>query len=133
MESLQLMSNFSRNGDLNLTHYPTHPPIANREKLELLESLMSQEKLADLLQTFAAWVANQLPVCRMAYHFMTRRVKLLDGMKRGHKQSFTLQDSQKQYLGQLDYELQDALDQQQRRVRQNPLRAGWHYGAGVCD
>ena len=25
------------------------------------------------------------------------------------------------------------LDQQQRRVRQNPLRAGWHYGAGVCD
>ncbi|MFQ9948674.1 MAG: hypothetical protein ACLRXB_01305 [Escherichia coli] len=23
------------------------------------------------------------------------------------------------------------LDQQQRRVRQNPLRAGWHYGAGV--
>ncbi len=119
MESLQLMSNFSRNGDLNLTHYPTHPPIANREKLELLESLMSQEKLADLLQTFAAWVANKLPVCRMAYHFMTRRVKLLDGMKRGHKQSFTLQDAQMQYLGQMDYELQENLDpQQQRKLQQ---------------
>ena len=119
MESLQLMSNFSRNGELNLTHYPTHPPIANREKLELLESLMSQEKLADLLQTFAAWVANKLPVCRMAYHFMTRRVKLLDSMKRGHKQSFTLQDAQMQYLGQMDYELQENLDpQQQRKLQQ---------------
>jgi len=119
MESLQLMSNFSRNGELSLTHYPTHPPIANREKLELLESLMSQEKLADLLQTFAAWVANKLPVCRMAYHFMTRRVKLLDGMKRGHKQSFTLQDAQMQYLGQMDYELQENLDpQQQRKLQQ---------------
>ena len=119
MESLQLMSNFSRNGELNLSHYPTHPPIANREKLELLESLMSQEKLADLLQTFAAWVANKLPVCRMAYHFMTRRVKLLDSMKRGHKQSFTLQDAQMQYLGQMDYELQENLDpQQQRKLQQ---------------
>ena len=119
MESLQLISNFGRNGELKLNHYPTHPSIANREKLELLESLMSQEKLADLLQTFAAWVANKLPVCRMAYHFMTRRVKLLDSMKRGHKQSFTLQDAQMQYLGQMDYELQENLDpQQQRKLQQ---------------
>jgi diguanylate cyclase len=118
MENLQLISSFSRSGELSLNHYTTHSPIANREKLELLESLMSQEKLADLLQTFAAWVANQLPVCRMAYHFMTRRMKLLDSMKRGQKQSFTLQDSQMQYLGQLDYELQENLDQQQQRKLQ---------------
>ncbi len=118
MENLQVISNFHRSAELSFSHYAAHAPIASREKLELLESLMSQEKLADLLQTFAAWVANQLPVCRLAYHFMAQRVKLLDGVKRGHKQSFTLQDSQKQYLGQLDYELQEALDQQQQRKLQ---------------
>ena len=115
MENLHMISNFNRSGELSFGQYATHAPIANREKLELLESLMSQEKLADLLQTFAAWVAHQLPVCRLAYHFMTQRVKLLDSMKRGHKQSFTLQDNQMQYLGQLDYELQETLDQQQQR------------------
>jgi len=67
MENLHMISNFNRSGELSFSQYAAHAPIANREKLELLESLMSQEKLADLLQTFAAWVAHQLPVCRLAY------------------------------------------------------------------
>ena len=58
MENLHMISNFNRSGELSFGQYATHAPIANREKLELLESLMSQEKLADLLQTFAAWLTT---------------------------------------------------------------------------
>ncbi len=119
MEPLQLIGGFARSGEVNLGQYQARNAIPNRDKLELLETLMAQEKLADVLQTFAAWVATQLPVCRLAYHFMTRRMKLLDSMKRGHKQSFTLQDTRHQYLGQLDYELGDELDVQQKRLLQH--------------
>ena len=119
METLQLIGGFARANELSLSQYQARNGLPNRDKLELLENLMAQEKLADLLQTFAAWVANQLPVCRLAYHFMTRRMKLLDSMKRGHKLSFTLQDARHQYLGQLDYELGDELDTQQKRLLQH--------------
>ena len=118
MENLHMISNFNRSGELSFSQYAAHAPIANREKLELLENLMSQEKLADLLQTFAAWVGNHLPVCRLAYHYMTQRHKLIERSRKGVKQSFSLEDTQSQYLGQLEYELEDNISAHQQRLLQ---------------
>ena len=125
MERLQLVGGFGRHGDLPISRISTFNPIASSERLELLECLMAQEKLADLLHTFATWVGNHLPICRLAYHYMTQQHKLIEGERKGAKQSFALQDSSMQYLGQLEYEFADNLSQNQQRILQqlHPLLA----------
>ena len=55
MERLQLVGGFNHNTDRVIPRVSSFSPIATSERLELLECLMAQEKLADLLQTFAAW------------------------------------------------------------------------------
>ena len=118
MERLQLVGGFNHNTDRVMPRVSSFSPIATSERLELLECLMAQEKLADLLQTFAAWVGNHLPVCRLAYHYMTQRHKLIERSRKGVKQSFSLQDPQSQYLGQLEYELEDNISPHQQRLLQ---------------
>ena len=118
MERLQLVGGFNHNTDRVIPRVSSFSPIATSERLELLECLMAQEKLADLLQTFAAWVGNHLPVCRLAYHYMTQRHKLIERSRKGVKQSFSLQDPQSQYLGQLEYELEDNISPHQQRLLQ---------------
>ena len=125
MERLQLVGGFARHGDLPISRISTFNPIASSERLELLECLMAQEKLADLLHTFATWVGNHLPICRLAYQYMTLKHKLIEGERKGAKLSFALQDSSQQYLGQLEYEFADSLSQNQQRILQqlHPLLA----------
>ena len=118
MESLHILSHFRRAADNSLSALATPSVLPNRDKLVLLENLMAQEDIDDLLQTFAGSVSHQLPVCRMAYHFMARRIRLVDSVRRGHKHSFTLQDNRHHFLGQLDYELEDELDARQQRTLQ---------------
>ncbi|MGL4204996.1 MAG: GGDEF domain-containing protein, partial [Aeromonadaceae bacterium] len=125
MERLQLVGGFGRHSDLPISRISTFNPIASSERLELLECLMAQDKLGDLLQTFATWAGNHLPICRLAYHYMTQKHKLIDGERKGTKQSFALQDSSMQYLGRLEYEFAEPLSPHQQRMLQqlHPLLA----------
>lgn len=119
MERLQLIRGFRRQENTNIRSLADEAQLSNRDKLSMLEILLAQPRLSDLLQTYAVLVSRHFPVCRLSYHMMTRHLYLLDMPERGHKYSFNLHDSQMQYLGRLDYEMETNLSrEQQRKLRQ---------------
>jgi diguanylate cyclase len=129
MEGLSVLSTYDHAPDLHFTRVSGFSPISSSDKLALLETMMSQEKLADLLQSFATWTSQHLPVCRMAYIWMEQRFEVLNIGRGAYKQHFSLLDPKMQLLGQVDYELTGKLNPHQHRLLQqlhqlliNPLR-----------
>jgi len=129
MEGLSVVSTFDHVPDLHFPRLSGFSPISSSDKLALLETLMTQEKLADLLQSFATWTSQHLPVCRMAYIWMEQRFEVLNMGRGAYKQHFSLLDPKMQLLGQVDYELTGKLNPHQHRLLQqlhqlliNPLR-----------
>ena len=129
MEGLSVVSTFDHTPDLHFARLSGFSPISSSDKLALLETLMTQEKLADLLQSFATWTSQHLPVCRMAYIWMEQRFEILNLGRGAYKQHFSLLDPKMQLLGQVDYELTGKLNPHQYRLLQqlhqlliNPLR-----------
>lgn len=104
-------------------------PVSSAEKLSLLEILMNQDGLPQLLQSFAAWISQHLPVCHLTYAWMERRIEILNIERGAYKQHSPLIDSKMHLLGYLDYELTEKLNPHQQRLMQqvhqiliNPLR-----------
>ena len=129
MEGLSVVATYDHAPDLHFARVSGFSPISSSDKLALLETLMTQEKLADLLQSFATWTSQHLPVCRMAYIWMEQRFEILNLGRGAYKQHFSLLDPKMQLLGQVDYELTGKLNPHQYRLLQqlhqlliNPLR-----------
>lgn len=129
MEGLSVVATYDHAPDLHFARVSGFSPISSSDKLALLETLMTQEKLADLLQSFATWTSQHLPVCRMAYIWMEQRFEILNLGRGAYKQHFSLLDPKMQLLGQVDYELTGKLNHHQHRLLQqlhqlliNPLR-----------
>lgn len=103
--------------------------VSSADKLSLLETLMVQDDLPNLLQSFASWVSQHLPVCHLTYVWMERRVEILNMRRGAYKQHSSLVDTRMTLLGHLDYELTERLNPHQQRLMQqvhqiliNPLR-----------
>ena len=118
MEGLSVVATYDHAPDLHFARVSGFSPISSSDKLALLETLMTQEKLADLLQSFATWTSQHLPVCRMAYIWMEQRFEILNLGRGAYKQHFSLLDPKMQLLGQVDYELTGKLNPHQYRLLQ---------------
>lgn len=118
MEGLSVASLFEPTLELGVTQFNSFNPVSTSERLSLLETLMSQEKLSDLLQSFAAWLSRHLPVCRMSYVWMEQRIEAFNQRHGNYRQSFPLHDLKMQLLGEIDYELSERLSAHQQRMLQ---------------
>ena len=118
MEGLSLASLYETPVELGVAQFNSFHPVSATEKLSLLETLMSQEKLPDLLQSFATWISKHLPVCRMSYIWMEQRIDAFHQTQGKYHQSFPLHDLKMQLLGEIDYELTERLSAHQHRMLQ---------------
>ncbi|WP_024872759.1 GGDEF domain-containing protein [Tolumonas lignilytica] len=129
MEGLSVARTLDHAPELHFARVSGFSPISSSDKLALLETLMTQENLPDLLQAFAAWISQHLPICHLAYVWMEQRIEVLNLGRGAYKQHSPLVDNKMHLLGHLDYELTARLNPHQQRLMQqlhqlliNPLR-----------
>lgn len=118
MESLQLTTAYGRGMEPLLGRMPGFNPISSLERLELMESLMGQEEPRSLLQTFAAWVVNFLPVCRLEYNHRGQAQLLVEGPQGEMQLQIPLQDRFNHDMGSLYYGLSSPLQPHHHRLMQ---------------
>jgi diguanylate cyclase (GGDEF) domain len=88
----------------------------NSEKLALFERLLSQETLVDLLDVFAGWIEQYLPICRMHYMYQEQKISVIS---RGHgiyKQHYSLRCTKAIPLGKMTYTLSEKMRPTQHRL-----------------
>lgn len=86
------------------------------EKLDLFEQLLSQETLVDLLDVFASWIEQYLPICRIHYVNQEQKVSVIN---RGHgvyKQHYSLRCTKAISLGKMTYSLSEKMTPIQHRL-----------------
>ena len=118
MESLQLVAAYGRAPELPIGRFTGFSAISSLERLELMESLMGQDEPLRLLQTFAGWVVNFLPVCRLEYSHRGQDQLLVEGAQGEMQLLIPLQDRLNHNMGELCYGLTAPLQQHHHRLLQ---------------
>lgn len=118
MEGLSVITSIERPVDLGIAQFHSFNPVSSSEKLSLLETLMSQNKLSEVLQSFASWISKHLPVCRLSYIWMEKKLEAYHFCRGTYEENFPLRDQDMQLLGELKYELTEQLSSQQFRMLQ---------------
>lgn len=118
MESLQLVAAYGRAPELPIGHFTGFSAISSLERLELMESLMGQDDPLRLLQTFAGWIVNFLPVCRLEYCHRGQVEVLVEGPQGETQLLIPLQDRLNHHMGELCYGLVTPLQQHHHRLLQ---------------
>lgn len=118
MEGLSVITSIERPIELSGAQLYSFNPVSSSEKLSLLEMLMSQDKLSEVLQSFAAWISKHLPICHLSYRWMEQKLEAFHSCHGDYEQTFPLRDQNMQLLGELTYELTEQLDTKQFRILQ---------------
>lgn len=113
MKNLAVSSNVDHVSALNWVY---SDKFNSSEKLELFERLLKQETLVDLLDVFACWVDQYLPVSRMHYTHQEQKIAVIN---RGHgiyKQHYTLRCPKALSLGKMTYTFSEKASPNQHRL-----------------
>ncbi|WP_108652041.1 diguanylate cyclase domain-containing protein [Dongshaea marina] len=92
------------------------PGLSLVQKLEMLEQLGSQDTLEQMLQQFAQWVGNMLPISSLSYSCQDLEIELLNTSGTVHELVLKLQDPKGLPVGQLKYGFRNKLTPYQQRV-----------------
>lgn len=86
------------------------------EKLELFERLLSQETLVDLLEVFASWVDQYLPMCHMHYVYQEQKISVINRGPGIYKQHFSLRCTKAISLGKMTFTFSEKVRPTQHRL-----------------
>jgi diguanylate cyclase len=86
------------------------------EKLELFERLLSQETLVDLLDVFASWIDQYLPICRIHYVNQEQKISVINRGLGVYKQHYSLRCTKAISLGKMTYTLSEKMNSFQHRL-----------------
>ncbi|WP_316672934.1 GGDEF domain-containing protein [uncultured Tolumonas sp.] len=113
MKSLAVSSKIDNVSAINWTYSDR---FNSAEKLELFERLLSQETLVDLLDVFASWIEQYLPICRMHYVYQEQKISVISRGNGIYKQHYSLRCTKAILLGKMTYTLSEKMRPTQHRL-----------------